>query len=115
MQERFKDAPTQPPAPTKESPPIPPIIAAMNRGSQRYTDIKAPVLAIFAFEPVQGWDGSPDRIAAEARNQMKRDQAAAFEAGVLSARIVRLENSGHDVFRSNEADAVREIRSSPET
>jgi len=109
IEEHFKNSPPQPQASAPPRPPIPPIVAAMNRGSQRYTDIKAPVLAIFAFEPVQGPDGSPNRVAAEARNQMKRDQAAAFEAGVPSARVVRLENASHDVFRSNEADVVREI------
>jgi hypothetical protein len=73
-------------------PPIP------SRGSQRYTDIRAPVLAIYAFETVRGLDGSPARVAAETRNQEKRDQAAAFEAGVPSARVVRLDNASHDVF-----------------
>lgn len=48
-------------------------------------------------------------MAAEARNQMKRDQAAAFEAGVPSARVVRLDNASHHVFRSNESDVLREI------
>ena len=37
------------------------------------------------------------------------DQAAAFEAGVHSARVVRLENASHDVFRSNESEVLREI------
>jgi alpha-beta hydrolase superfamily lysophospholipase len=40
---------------------------------------------------------------------MKRDQAAAFEAGVTSARVVRLENASHEVFRSNESEVLREI------
>jgi non-heme chloroperoxidase len=109
IQERFKDAPTQPPAPIKEKPPIPPIIAAMNRGSQRYTDIRAPVLAIYALEAVSGPDGSPDRADVEKRNQMKRDQSAAFQAGVPAARVVRLENASHDVFRSNESEVLREM------
>jgi non-heme chloroperoxidase len=109
IQERFKDAAAQPPASTKERPPIPPIIAAMNRGSQRYTDIRAPVLAIYAFEEVNGPDGSPDRAAAERRNQMKRDQAAAFQAGVPSARVIRLENASHDVFQSDESQVLREM------
>jgi pimeloyl-ACP methyl ester carboxylesterase len=109
IQERFKDAPTQPLAPTKERPPIPPIIAAMNRGSQRYTDIRAPVLAIYALEAVSGLDGSPGRADVEKRNQMKRDQAAAFQAGVPGARVVRLENASHDVFRSNESEVLREM------
>lgn len=97
---------------------MPPIVAAMMRGSQRYTDIRAPILAIYAFEPVSGTDGSPARVAVEARNQMKRDQAAAFQAGVPGARVVRLENASHDVFQSNESEVLREmndfIRSLPE-
>jgi pimeloyl-ACP methyl ester carboxylesterase len=108
IDERFKNA--QPPASAQQArPPIPPIVAAMNRGSQRYTDIRAPVLAIYAFEPVNGPDGTPARVAVEKRNQMKRDQAAAFQAGVPSARVFRLENSSHDVFESNESDVLREM------
>ena len=79
------------------------------RGSQRYTEIHAPALAIYGFEPVSGPDGSPARVAVEARNQMKRDQAAAFQAGVPSARVVRLENASHDVFVSNQSDVLREM------
>jgi non-heme chloroperoxidase len=109
IQERFKDAPTQPPVPTKEKQPIPPIIAAMNRGSQRYTDIRAPVLTIYALEAVIGPDGSPGRADVEKRNEMKRNQAAAFQAGVSAARMVRLENASHDVFRSNESEVLREM------
>ena len=40
---------------------------------------------------------------------MKRDQAAAFQAGVPSARVVRMENAGHDIFQSNESEVLREI------
>jgi alpha-beta hydrolase superfamily lysophospholipase len=40
---------------------------------------------------------------------MKQDQVAAFEAGVPSARVVRLENASHEVFRSNESEVLREI------
>jgi pimeloyl-ACP methyl ester carboxylesterase len=109
IQERFKDVPTQPSSPTKEKPPIPPIIAAMNRGSQRYTDIRAPVLAIYALEAVSGPEGSPGRAEVEKRNQMKSDQAASFQSGVPAARVVRLENASHDVFQSNEFEVLREM------
>jgi alpha-beta hydrolase superfamily lysophospholipase len=81
----------------------------MNRGSQRYTDIRAPVLAIYALEAVSGPDGSPGRSDVEKRNQMKRDQAAAFQAGVPTARVVRLENASHDVFGSNESEVLRKM------
>jgi non-heme chloroperoxidase len=109
IEERLKNAPPQPPASAQSRPPIPPIMAAIMRGSQRYTDIRASALAIYAFEPVSGSEGSPARVAVEARNQMKRDQAAAFQAGVPSARVVRLENAGHDVFQSNASEVLREI------
>jgi non-heme chloroperoxidase len=79
------------------------------KGAQRYTDIRAPVLAIYALEAVRGPDGSAARAAGEAGNQMKRDQAAAFEAGVPSARVVRLDDASHDVFQSNEAGVLREM------
>jgi non-heme chloroperoxidase len=110
IEERFKNAPPQPPGSAQQArPPMPPIVAAMMRGSQRYTDIRVSVLAIYAFEPVSGPDGSPARVAVEARNQMKRDQAAAFQAGVPSARVVRLDNASHDVFISNESEVLREM------
>jgi pimeloyl-ACP methyl ester carboxylesterase len=109
IQERFKNAPQQPRDPTHPLPPVPPLVAAISRGSQRYTHIGAPILAIYAFEAVRDPDGSPARVAVEKRNEMKRDQAAAFEAGVPSARVVRLNNASHDVFRSNEPEVLREM------
>jgi pimeloyl-ACP methyl ester carboxylesterase len=36
-------------------------------------------------------------------------QAKAFENGIPSARVVRLRNADHYVFRSNEADVLREM------
>ena len=109
IDERFKNAPPQPPASTQHArPPMPPILAAMMRGSERYTDIRAPALAVYALEAVGGSEGSA-REAVEARNQMKRDQATAFRAGVPSAHVVLLENASHDVFQSNESDILREM------
>ena len=37
-------------------------------------------------------------------------QFVAFQRGVPQARVVRLEHATHYVFRSNEADVLREIR-----
>jgi hypothetical protein len=61
------------------------------------------------LEAVQTSDNSPALAAAKARNQMKEEQASAFQAGVPGARVIRLQNAGHDVFRSNEAEVLREI------
>src|SRR5262249_35013140 len=54
------------------------------RGSQRYTDIRAPVLAIYAFEPVSGPDGTPARVAVE-----KRKDEARSSGGISSRRTFR--------------------------
>jgi hypothetical protein len=68
IDERFKNAPPQPPASTQQArPPMPPIVAAMMRGSQRYTDIRAPALAVYALEAVSGPEGSPARGSVEAQ------------------------------------------------
>jgi alpha-beta hydrolase superfamily lysophospholipase len=40
---------------------------------------------------------------------MKRDQAATFQAGLPSARVVLLENAGHDILQSNESEVLREM------
>lgn len=36
-------------------------------------------------------------------------QSEAFEKGVPTARVVRLPNADHYIFRSNEADVMREM------
>ena len=38
-------------------------------------------------------------------------QASAFEKGLPHARVVRIANAGHDVYRTNEADVLREMDS----
>ncbi len=109
IDERFKSAPPQPPVSSQQArSSMPPILAAMMRGAERYTEIRSPALAVYALEAVNGPDG-PARKAVEARNQMKRDQAAAFQAGVPSARVVLLENASHDVFQSNESEILRDM------
>ncbi len=108
LQERLEAAPPRP-APTRPRPPLPAIERSIQAGAQRYTDIRAPALAIYALQPVHGADDSPARVAAEARNQMKSEQADAFEAGVPGARVVRIIDADHYVYVSNEEDVLREI------
>jgi pimeloyl-ACP methyl ester carboxylesterase len=57
---------------------------------QKYTDIKAPFLVIYATD----------------FNQRIHD---AIAKKYPSARIVILANAAHDVYRSNEADVLNEI------
>jgi pimeloyl-ACP methyl ester carboxylesterase len=91
-------------------PPRPPIIAAISYGAEKYTKIPVPVLAIFAVP--RNWDrvdpaARAARVAADLAYTSA--QANAFEAGVPTARVVRLPNADHDIFISNEADVLREM------
>lgn len=82
-------------------------------GRQRYTNIPAPILAIFAAPNSLGSGALPkgtDRATFEARDKaMTEAVTAAFEKGLPKARVVRLPTADHYVFRSNEADVLREV------
>jgi pimeloyl-ACP methyl ester carboxylesterase len=95
------------------TPPSPP--QAIIAGSQKYTKIPVPALAIFALPHDQGpWmeqNSDPAVKAFAVRvDAMMEDQVNAFESGVPTARIVRLPRANHYVFLSNEADVLREMR-----
>jgi hypothetical protein len=86
---------------------------AIFAGQQKYTDIRDPILAIFAVPHDLGpafKDDPAARAAAEANDTARAGaQAKAFESGLPSARVVRLPNANHYVFQSNEADVLREM------
>jgi pimeloyl-ACP methyl ester carboxylesterase len=92
-------------SPSAEFPPEPtpqqlagltPTDQAIRDGMQKYTKIQGPVLAIYALE---------DKTA-----QADQDgQIKAFEAGVPSARVVRIPYANHFVFLSNEAVVLCEV------
>ena len=90
-------------------PPTTPVLSALTpaqailEGQQKYTNIRVPALAIFATP------GQNQKLPAW-RLKRARAQAKAFEKGVPSARVVRLPGAKHFVFRSNEADVLREMR-----
>jgi pimeloyl-ACP methyl ester carboxylesterase len=91
---------------------VPPAFRAIQFGRQKYTNIPVPILAIFALPPnFENLPGDPtERAAFEARMAVTLEaQAGAFEAGVPSARVVRLPHARHEVFSSNEEDVVREM------
>jgi pimeloyl-ACP methyl ester carboxylesterase len=94
---------------------IPPIIKAINLGGQEYTDIRVPILAIFAcphnldFDPSLRDDPKAKATALADNLFYTSRQADAFAAGLPSARVVRLANADHYVFRSNETDVIREM------
>jgi len=91
---------------------LPPAFRAIHVGRQKYTHIPVPILAIYALPP--NFENLPgdaaERAAFEARIAVTADaQARAFEAGVPSARVVRLPYARHEVFSSNEEDVIREM------
>jgi non-heme chloroperoxidase len=98
-----------PPKPARVLEPGDAIIA----GEQEYTQIKCPVLAIFAVPHNLGpafKDNPAVRSALEADDLAHTTaQSKSFEAGVPSAHVVRLPNASHYVFLSNEADVLREM------
>jgi non-heme chloroperoxidase len=82
-------------------------------GMQKYTKIPVPILAIYALPHDYGAFASPDaaaRAAQDARDEETTGaQAKAFETGLPTAKVVRIAHADHYVFRSNEADVLREM------
>lgn len=90
----------------------PPISLAMLFGEQKYTKIPVPILAIFAVP--HSFEGAPIDAAALAGMKavdLIRTTALAndFEAGVPSAHVIRIANADHFLFRSNEAEVLRDM------
>lgn len=87
---------------------------AIMAGEQRYTDLRVPILALCASPQELGTvDQSTDpqvRAAAEQWQTFKRNDAAAFDAAMRTARVVRLK-ANHFIFISNAADVLQEMRS----
>lgn len=94
-------------------PPRPPIGAAMNFGVEKYTTIPVPVLAIVACP--HDWShffpNDPERRAARlaADTAACSQRAEAFARGVPTARVVRIPNADHYVYRSNEPQVIEEL------
>jgi non-heme chloroperoxidase len=114
LQRNLEAAP--PPAATSAQPPpaLPRAGQAILAGLQKYTEIRVPILAIYALPHNLGQafkDDPAARAAAEARDVASTGaQAKAFETGLPSARVVRLANANHYIFQSNEGDVLREMR-----
>jgi len=97
----------------------PPLVSpAILAGFKKYTEIRAPALAIYAVPKAEApWlkDADPKvRSASQAFTDkvdaLTEKQVKAFEDGVPSAKVVRLAKANHYAFLSNEADVLREMR-----
>lgn len=82
-------------------------------GIQRYTSIRAPILAIFAIPKNRpAWMNldAATRAALDARDERTDGaRADAFANGLPRAKVVRIPHASHYVFLSNEADVLSEI------
>lgn len=85
---------------------------AIPAGEERYTQITCPVLAIYrqlkATTPGVNIDAKKAAFEVEADRQTAT-QAKLFEALGPNVRVVRIPGAEHYIFRSNEADVLREI------
>jgi non-heme chloroperoxidase len=86
---------------------------AIIEGEKKYTEIRVPILAFFA-DPSNLGQRFKDDPAARARYEAwdaarKETVVKGFEAGLPSARVVRLPHADHEVWTSNEADVLREM------
>ena len=110
-EKNVEGVPPPPPAPGPRTPRdwAPTLIFG---GEQKFTEIRAPVLAIIAVPHDLSYIRDPGtRAKAQAWDEERMSaQAKAFETGVPTARVVRLAHANHLVYQSNEADVLREIK-----
>lgn len=103
-------APGVDPFPPPPTTPLPPIVDAIMTGTQKYTRIPVPILSIYALPHDPGPMASAAMRAQTEANDLKGEALAkAFEAGLPTARVVRIARANHYVFLSNEADVLREV------
>jgi len=111
---------------TTSAPPAPPPVPGKPRtlspgnailaGAEKFTTIHGPVLAICALPHAPA--GVPDTDAGRAKAKLEAQfeqeyigaEIKAFEAAVPSAHVVRIPNASHAIYRSNEAEVIREIK-----
>ena len=112
LQEHLKDVESRGPPPDQPPPKFPAAVTGIMEGEQKYTEIHAPLLLIYAV-PHSGYPPLKDpaiRAATEARDEANTNaQAQAFASAVPQAIVVKLPHANHYVFDSNEADVLREM------
>jgi non-heme chloroperoxidase len=112
LRQEFVVAPDGSVGESRTPPRVPQAVLA---GLQKFTDIRTPALAIIA-DPQDLGPGSATtadpamRAAYQKLADFKEKMAKAFENGMPGARVVRLPQADHNLFISNEADVLREMR-----
>jgi pimeloyl-ACP methyl ester carboxylesterase len=110
LQQAVSTSTTNPSPPQDPHPATASAFAAIVSSERKYTEIKVPCLAIFAVphDLSAVFPGDATRHAAVIAADLERGTrlSNAFEAGVPSAKVVRLHNANHYVVRSNEAEVL---------
>jgi alpha-beta hydrolase superfamily lysophospholipase len=102
-----KLAAQQPASPLPELAQAPEITRAISEGAQKFFEIHCPLLVLFA---------KPGDAESETHNrELITEQAEAMQRANPNARIKLLLNGRHDIFRSNEAEVLGEIKSFTQT
>jgi non-heme chloroperoxidase len=89
-----------------------PNLLKFTAGQMKFTELHVPVLAIFAdpHDLSRKYKDPVRRAKAESLDfELMERQADTFQRQVPLARIVRLPHADHIIFRSNEADVLREM------
>jgi non-heme chloroperoxidase len=100
---------TKPMTPPPPGTALPPVIEAILAGRQKYDTIPVPILALYAVPRLPRFASAEDRQRTAEFDKLILAQASAFEKGLPSARVVRVPNAGHEIYRTNEADVLREM------
>jgi pimeloyl-ACP methyl ester carboxylesterase len=108
-QQDTKDLPSTP-----VSPRMTPDLFAIMEGRERFTTIHVPALVIVAEEDNPAPSGDDPQAHAQAARlvltkRTKELQVAAWKRQVPSAQVVVIPHATHYVFRSNEAEVLREM------
>ena len=116
MSDALQSIPDQPPPPEKTlSSRSYRVTQAVHDGEQEYTRITCPLLAVFnePSPPVPKSDADENAKAQAARFAINlkslHEQQQAFEALGSNARVVRIKDANHYMFRSNEDDVLRAV------
>lgn len=100
--------------PTPVSPRMTPDLFAIMEGRESFTTIHVPALVIFATDPSPTSGDDPQSHAQAVRQRLmirdKNSQIAAWNGQVPSVHMVLIPHAAHYVFRSNEADVIREMK-----
>ena len=100
--------------PPPPHPPLPAIPLAMINGVEKYTKVGVPVLAIFADpHDFSFFKLDAAQTAAITADDLKNTSAQidAFQSAIPQARVVRIPNADHFLFRSNEQQVFDDMTS----